>query len=137
MDNLDHFLYHLPSDPPDSKMPQRIFQRIQKRKRQHCLLNLSASSLLAAGGTWLLASILMPLFSGVTFPQNGLGYLDEIYYLFQSDWTASLFTSLQSLSNLQFQFTSSISVTGWVILIILAPCAMLASGQLLRDREVL
>jgi hypothetical protein len=135
MDNLDHLLYHLPSDPPDSELAQRIFQRIRKRKRQHCLIRLSASSLLAAGGTWLLASILMPLFNGVTLPQNGLGYLNDIYYLLQSDWTTSLFTGLQSLSDKQFQFTSSINVAGWVILIILAPCAMLASGQLLRDRE--
>lgn len=131
MDEMDHLLSQLPSEPPAEDLAGRVLAALQARRRRRARLHLGAGVLLALAGFWLIAAPILEMARSMALPDSGLPVLAAAWDLVLTGVTPFWEEILAGLASFQGSFGSALGYSAWLGMLALAFAALLSLGRLL------
>lgn len=133
MDEMDHWLSQLPSEPPAADLAGRVLSALQARRRRKARLQLGAGVLLAFAGLWLIAAPIVELARETALPESGLPLLLAAWDLVLAGVMPFWEQILAGLASFEGSFGAALGYSAWLGMLALAFAALLSLGRLLRS----
>ncbi len=134
MDKMEHWLAHLPSEPPQPGLAGRIVRQVRKRRLRHVRLRIGVSALLAAAGVWLSAPLPGTIVQSVDLPASGIPFVIRLVESLWLGMESLVLDAWGGMSGLQTSVANAITPSIVIGLAALALSTILAIEQLLpRD----